>query len=150
MEEAVVGNGNVEKAKVYAYRYMKITVSIAVLMFFVLIGTAPLVISVYDVSDKVAHMAYINCMIFAVILLFQTHNYTGIVGILRSGGDNKFCLIINAISVWCVAIPLSFAVAYLTDLPIYFILVATGFEDFSKVFLVRRRVKTGKWANTLV
>lgn len=145
-----LGNGEREKAKLYAGRYMKLTVCIAVIMVGVLLATAPFVISIYDVSETVAHMAYINCMIFAFILVFQTYNYTGIVGVLRSGGDNTFCLLLDVGAVWCCAIPLSFGIAYFTDLPIYAIVFAAGFEEFSKLFFVRRRIKSGKWVNVLV
>ncbi len=145
-----LGNNEVDKAKLYADRYMKLTVAIAFGMIFLLLGTAPLVLSVYDVSEEVINMAYINCLIYSLVLIFQTHNYTGIVGVLRSGGDNKFCLLIDIVGVWCFAIPLSFGVAFFTDLPIYAIVIATGMEEFSKVIFIRRRIKAGKWINVLV
>ncbi len=145
-----LGNGDTKKAMDYALRYMRLTVGIAFVMVFVLLGTAPLVIKIYDVSDTLAKMTYLNCLVFAVGLLFQTHNYTGVVGVLRSGGDNRFCLMVDAIAVWCVAIPLSFGIAYFTELPIYFIVIAAGFEEYSKVYFIRRRVKSGKWVNVLV
>ncbi len=145
-----IGNKEVEKAKVYAARYMRLTVGIAFVMVFVLLGTAPFVLSVYEVSETVINMAYINCMIFSVTLIFQTHNYTGVVGVLRSGGDNKFNLLIDVFGVWVCAVPLSFGIAFFTDLPIYAIVLATGFEEFSKVIFIRRRIKSGKWINILV
>ncbi len=145
-----LGNGDIDKARIYAKRYMRLTVTIAVLMSFVLIGASPLILSIYDVSDTVLKMAYINCIIFSMHLIFQTHNYTGVVGVLRSGGDNKFCLLIDIIGVWVFAIPLSFGIAFLTDWSIYAIVIATSFEEISKVYFVRRRIKSGKWINVLV
>ncbi len=145
-----IGYKEVEKAKIYAARYMRLTVGIACVMIFVLLGTAPLVLSVYAVSENVLKMAYINCILFSVQLIFQTHNYTGVVGVLRSGGDNRFCLLIDIFGVWLCAVPLSFGIAFFTDLPIYAIVIATSFEEFSKVIFIRRRIKSGKWVNVLV
>ncbi len=145
-----LGNGLKEKADLYARRYLKLSVAIAFVMAFVFLGLAPLVLSVYDVSDEVYKMAYTNCMVYATIIVFQTYNYTGIVGILRSGGDNNFNLAVDAFCVWCVAVPIAFSIGIFTDLPVIFILIGTGCEEYIKIFVVRNRVRSGKWLNTLV
>ncbi len=145
-----LGNGLKDKADLYAKRYLKLSVAIAFVMALVFLGLSPMVLSVYKVSDEVLEMAYLNCMIYATIIVFQTYNYTGIVGILRSGGDNNFNLAVDAFCVWCVAVPLAFSIGIFTDLPVQYILIGTGFEEYAKVLIVRKRVKSGKWLNTLV
>ena len=37
------------------------------------------------------------------------------VGIIRGGGDSKFILILDIISIWGIVLPLSFAAAFLWD-----------------------------------
>ncbi len=145
-----LGNGAKDKAALYAKRYLKLAVSIAFLMAFVFLGSAPLILSVYDVSDEVLKMAYTNCMVYATIIVFQTFNYTGIVGILRSGGDNNFNLFVDAFCVWGVAVPIAFMIGIFTELPVQFILIGTGCEEYVKVLIVSKRIKSGKWLNTLV
>ncbi len=145
-----LGNGFKDKAEIYAKRYLKLSVGIAFVMAFVFLGLSPLILSIYAVSDAVYQMAYLNCIIYATIIVFQTYNYTGIVGILRSGGDNNFTLAVDALCVWCVAVPVAFLIGTFTDLPVQYILIGTGCEEYVKILIVRNRVKSGKWVNTLV
>ncbi len=145
-----LGNGFKDKAELYAKRYLKLSVGIAFVMAFVFLGFAPIVLSIYDVSDTVYNMAYLNCIIYATIIVFQTYNYTGIIGILRSGGDNNFTLALDAFCVWGVAVPVAFMIGIFTELPVQYILIGTGCEEYVKILIVRNRVKSGKWVNTLV
>ncbi len=145
-----LGNGLKDLADVYAKRYLRLSAAIAFVMAFVFLGLAPFVLSVYDVTDAVYKMAYTNCIVYATIIVFQTYNYTGIVGILRSGGDNNFTLAVDALCVWLVGVPIAFSIGIFTDLPVLFILIGTGCEEYSKIVIVRNRVKSGKWLNTLV
>ncbi len=145
-----LGTGDVVKVRTYAERYTKLAVGIAGVMAVVMVASAPLVIGVYDVSEEVARMAMTNCYILATVFMFQTYNYTGIVGILRAGGDNGFCLALDAFAVWCVAIPLVFGIAYFTELPLQYVVFASGCEEYSKVYFLNRRLKSGQWANVLV
>lgn len=145
-----LGNGLKEEATLYAKRYLKLSAAIAFVMAGVFLGLAPFVLSIYDVTDAVYQMAYTNCIIYATIIVFQTYNYTGIVGILRSGGDNNFTLAVDAVCVWFVGVPLAFSIGIFTGLPVLFILIGTGCEEYVKIIIVRNRVRSGKWLNTLV
>jgi Na+-driven multidrug efflux pump len=76
--------------------------------------------------------------------------YLIIVGILRSGGDTKFCMIIDMIFVWLIGVPLAFITVLVFKWPIYLVLAAVFSEEALKLFVVYKRVKTRKWLNSLV
>ena len=52
--------------------------------------------------------------------------------------------------VWFVAVPLAFAAALLWHLPIYLAVLLTKAEEITKWFILMKRFRSEKWANTVI
>lgn len=81
---------------------------------------------------------------------FRSINVTVIVGILRSGGDTKFCLGLDLFCQWAVGIVLTYLAAFVWKLPLYMVFLAINSEEFVKVFLCVWRFASKKWIRNLV
>ncbi len=115
-----------------------------------LIVTSPFIINIFNVSDEVKGMARTLMYIVAFGIIIKTYNFTAIVGILRSGGDTMFCLIVDAITVWIVGVPLAFLGGYVLRLPIHWVFLMVYGEEIVKFFLSFRRVNSNVWAKNVV
>ncbi len=138
-----------EKAVDYSKKFIITGLTFASFMSISFVILTPLIVKIFkaepSVADDVLKIAYIQ----AVVNLAKTYNFIGVIGILRSGGDTKFTLILDFIFVWCVGVPLAY-VAAKTGLPVYIVVLGAGMEEVLKVPVLYLRVKHNKWANTLV
>ncbi len=77
-------------------------------------------------------------------------SYLFICGILRAGGDTKFCMIVDIISIWFIGVPLSFISVLLFKLPIHYVLAIVFSEELIKAIVVIKRYRSKKWLNNLI
>jgi putative MATE family efflux protein len=95
---------------------------------------------------SVAHDIFILITFGTCIKVF---NMTASMGILRAGGDNKHCLLIDFSGMWIIGIPLTFAAAFYFALPIYWVVLITYSEEIVKSVLFFYRVKARYWQRNL-
>jgi Na+-driven multidrug efflux pump len=145
-----LGSGDSGLAKKYAKRCLILASIVSITMGVCLILFAPLILTNYNVSAAIKADAFKIMCIIGFIMMFKTFNYTAIVGILRNGGDTKFCLFLDAASVWLIGVPAAFLGTYVFQLPIYMIVAMVNCEELFKFFLSAWRVATNKWAKCVV
>jgi len=115
---------------------------ILVLVRHPLAGLFPLTETAYGYLDKMM-------MISGYYIVGQAMNTLLIAGIFRAGGNTKFGLICDTITMWCVSVPLGFFSAFVLKLPpmtVYFILCL---DEFWKIPVVYHYYKSGKWINNI-
>ncbi|MFT5811412.1 MAG: putative MATE family efflux protein [Rubritalea sp.] len=79
----------------------------------------------------------------------KVFNMTASMGILRAGGDNKHCLLIDFSGMWIIGIPLTFAAAFYFALPLYWVVLITYSEEIVKSVLFVSRLKAKYWLRNL-
>jgi putative MATE family efflux protein len=145
-----LGRNKIELAYNYAFRFIKITFGFSVIMSVLLYFLRNPIINFYDFKESTNYMLSMSLVVAAIYLTPKMSTYLIIVGILRSGGDTKFCMIIDMIFVWLIGVPLAFITVLVFKWPIYLVLAAVFSEEALKLFVVYKRVKTRKWLNSLV
>ncbi|MDQ8186792.1 MATE family efflux transporter [Pelagicoccus sp. SDUM812002] len=86
----------------------------------------------------------------ALVSGFRSVNITVIVGLLRSGGDTRFCLGLDLFCQWAVGILLTYLTAFVWHMPLYIVFLAINSEEFVKLFLCVYRFSSKKWIRNLV
>ena len=71
-------------------------------------------------------------------------------GVIQSGGDTKFILILDIIGPWCIGVPLAFLGAIVLHLPIYTVYILISMEEVVRLILGLIKVLKGNWAKNLV
>ena len=145
-----LGAGELDEAKELARKCLVILLIVAILTSSGLILVIPLILGIYNVPQQTIDYAHILLCITAVSAIVKTYNYTTIVGILRSGGDTKYCLMLDMVSVWLVGVPAVFLSVYVFKWPIYISFSLVMLEEVYKIILSTRRVIGCKWVKCLV
>ncbi|MBN2618119.1 MAG: MATE family efflux transporter [Spirochaetales bacterium] len=96
---------------------------------------------------EMARIVYLFVMLKA---LFMSYNIIVVVGVLRSGGDTRYVLFIDMLCQWAVGIPLCFIAAFFLKLPLHWVAMLAASEEFVKIFLSTKRLKSKKWIRTLI
>ncbi|HMW47863.1 MAG TPA: MATE family efflux transporter, partial [Cellvibrionaceae bacterium] len=87
--------------------------------------------------------------LFCLLVWIKVLNMVRIIGVLRAGGDNQFCLITDTIVMWGIGLPV-FAVCVFIWPQSFFILYCLMFlEDALKFVPVWRRIYRRRWLTNL-
>jgi putative MATE family efflux protein len=88
-----------------------------------------------------------------ILIIFGTCikviNMTISMGVLRAGGDNKYCLLIDFVGMWVVSIPLTFIAAFYFQWPLFWVVVTAYSEEICKVIMFTLRMKQKVWLKNL-
>ena len=87
--------------------------------------------------------------LLAVKLFFVNVNLTLILGVLRAGGDSKFCMNMDAICQWGWAIPMVTFGALWLALPLPYVFFLMVSEEIVKLGPTLYRVYSNQWMNNL-
>lgn len=140
-----IGEQKIELAKAYARRFMVLSLIFGVLGGGVILISIPLVTANLALSAQAMYYLKIMFCIMAAYGVGQALNTTIIVGILRSGGDTRFGLILDICSMWGGSIVLGVLAAFVfkTAVPVVYLCLMS--DEFIKFPFAFKRFKTYKW-----
>lgn len=144
-----LGAGELKTAERYAKNAQTVQFLLSAVMMVLCIALRWKFIGLYSVSDKVAYDVSACLIAFSLFMPFKMYNYVNIVGVLRSGGDTKFCLFLDCAGVWCIGIPLAFLGGLFFRLPIYVVYTLVMTEEIFKFVLGYLRYRKKKWIRNL-
>jgi Na+-driven multidrug efflux pump len=145
-----IGREKLDKAYDYSRRFIIITFTVALIMSTLYFLSRNLIVAFYDFNPETSAVLVKTIIVSAVFLTPKMLTYLIIVGVLRSGGDTKFCLILEFICVWAIGVPLSFFAVLVLDLPIHLVLALVFSEELVRLVIVLKRFKSKKWINNLI
>lgn len=109
-----IGEGKpLEKIKEYSKSLQVIFVVIGLLMSIILFFIRIPIVSMYNISAEAKDFANGFLLVLCVTCIGTAYQMPTNTGIIRGGGDSKFILIVDIISIWGIVLPLSFAAAFL-------------------------------------
>lgn len=140
-----IGEGKLEEVRRNASRLCRVTFLCGIITGLVVIALRPLVFLCFTLTDRAYGYLDIMMWISGYYVIGQAMNTVLIAGIFRAGGDSKFGLICDTITMWAVSVPLGFLSAFVFKLPpmvVYFILCL---DEFWKIPVVYKHYKGYKW-----
>lgn len=134
----------------HLYRLFNRTVVVLVIAFAgVLWLLRSWILSAFSGLDEATTVLLMQTLaIFCVGVWVKVLNMLRILGILRAGGDTRFCLITDTIVMWGVGVPL-YLFAVWMGAPFLVLYALMYLEDFLKWTPVRRRIAKGVWLRNL-
>lgn len=133
-------------ARGFAFSAPMVTLCLGVVM----LSLQSLVFMPYaDLNQQTLSVAQDIFILITFGTCIKVFNMTISMGILRAGGDNKHCMLIDISGMWIVGIPLTFAAAFYFDFPVYWVVLVTYSEDIIKAVLFVYRMKAKHWLRNL-
>lgn len=145
-----IGQKKETEAYLYAKRFIIVNPIIGILVGILIYTGAPLILNAYNVSPNVHEYSKQILHVIGIFLWVKVFNYTNVVGILRSGGDTKFCLFLDMGGMWIVGVPLVTLSGLCWHLPIGEVYIFVLMEEVSKLIVGLPRIPSKKWINNLV
>jgi len=108
-----------------------------------------LFVNLYALSAEAAVYARTFMLIFAAIWPFSGMEMTGMVAVLRAGGDGKMGLICDIFSMWMITIPLAAACAFYFGASPYLVVAIIKVNIAIEALVAVFRIFSGKWIRNL-
>lgn len=147
----ILGAGEIDRAKNYSWRLLRIIFLSGVLLapvFFLLKDV--MLLPFPNLSDQTIEYARQALMMISMVIWARGINFTNMNGILRSGGDTLGAAAIDIGMLWLYGVPLALLVSYVLHLPFWVLFAVVCSEEVVKVFISVARVRKYKWAKRLV
>lgn len=90
-------------------------------------------LSMYRLSAQATLYADHFMMIMSVVMVGMAYQMPVGVGLIQGGGDTKFSMYLNLISVWGIVMPLSFLTAFYWKLPVEIVVIAVQSDRYLSV-----------------
>ena len=145
----VMGENDMERAKEYASKLLKLTVITGAIGGVLVLIATPFVLHFASLTETAMHYLKYMLLINTYYIMGAAVNTTLIAGVFRAGGDTRFGLICDTIDMWCYAVPLGFIAAFVFKLPVLVVYFLLCTDEFVKWPWVIRRYLSGKWLQNI-
>lgn len=89
-------------------------------------------------------------IVLCLSIVLRSFPMTSIGGVLRAGGDVKFCLGLDIVAQWCIGIPLVVFATFVLKVEPQWIYLLFLTEEFVKWFVAFQRIMSKKWMKNLI
>ncbi len=140
-----IGEGNIELAKKRGKFLEIFAIIMGVVAGGIILLCRDVMVDFYNVEEATKILAKQMLIGTSIVIFFLSNSATAIIGILRGGGDAKFSLIIEIISLWCVAVPLGYLAGLVFKMPIIVVYLLFKSDELIKSVLCWIRLAGDKW-----
>lgn len=103
----------------------------------------------YDVEAGTKDIALQLMDALSLIVIFRSTNSILTKGVLRGGGDTRFLVAADTLTMWCFAIPLGALAGLVLHLPAFWVILLLHIDQIIKAVWCVFRLKSGKWVKTI-
>lgn len=144
-----LGGGNNDKAYAESKSFVKITVFAAIVIGVLVSVFAGYYVKLFNVSEATRGVTVYILYAYSLVFCAKVINMVLGGGVLRSGGQTKYIMIIDMIGTWLIGVPLGYVTAYVLKLPIYYVYFILSMEEYVRVFLEVYVFRSKRWMKNI-
>ena len=145
-----LGRGQKERSFANGRMALKITLALSLLMGALLLASSGIIVRIYGFDTYTSTMLSRVLLVRALYTPSRMLVYVLIIGLLRAGGDTRFCMFVEAGSVCLIGVPLAFLGAMVLHLQLPVVLALLFSCDLVSLVLCLRRFRSKLWIKTLI
>ncbi|RZT02721.1 MATE family efflux transporter [Cuneatibacter caecimuris] len=128
-----LGMGDLNRAKQYGGLLWKMAIIGGVASGLLLLALSPLILNVTVLSSQATEYLKWMLLFCACYMVAKAINMTTIAGIFPAGGDSKFGLVCDVITMWIFAVPVGFLAAFYWNLPVVVVFLIINLDEVVKL-----------------
>ena len=144
-----LGRGNLELGKKYGKWLCHAAILCGILAGTVFLFVTPIVLHFSSLSDTAN--GYLKWMLYLCVyyMIGRAVSSTTIAGIFCAGGDSRFGLKCDAVTMWCVIVPLGFLAAFVWDIPVIGVYFIINLDELIKMPAIFIHYRKYNWVKNL-
>lgn len=144
-----VGEGDMDKVRQYSRTMQVMFVCIGIASGLLLFVIRTPILSLYKLEPETRQMADQFLRILCIVLVTMSYQMPTNTGIIRGGGDSRFIMKLDLISIWGIVIPLSFLMAFVVKASPLVVICCLNADQVFKCVPAFIKVNYGHWAKKL-
>lgn len=145
-----LGQGRTHDVELDSKRILNIVMCMNVIVTLSLILLRGTIASFYGFDPVTSEILKETLLVWALFMTPKMLEYLLICGILRAGGDTRFCMIVDITGNWVFGLPLAFIGVTVLHLSLPFAVALVSSTEIVKALICYRRYRQGKWIRVLV
>ena len=115
----------------------------------VLIALSPFITKMVDLTPTARGYLQKMLLICSYYIAGKSVNCMTIGGIFAAGGDSKFGMLCDSVTLWCITVPLGCICAFILKLPVMVVYFVLNLDEIIKLPVVYKHYKKYKWIKNL-
>lgn len=140
-----VGNGEVEKAVEEGRTMIVLSFLLGLVTGGIILLIGPAIINAYSIPAQTRDIAMQLLAAISLMVVFQSLQSVLTKGILRGGGDTRYCMIVDAGFLWLVSIPFGWIGGVMIGTSTFITYILLKLDWIIKVVLCLRRFHSRVW-----
>ena len=145
-----LGERRPEEAYSLSIVILRITAVMGVLMGGLMILLGDTMTGLFNFTEEGHRDAFLILVVYGVIMTANVLNGVIVVGILRSGGDTRFAMLMDTGTIWLIGVPMAFFATMVMHWPVFIAVLMTSAEHVVKLMIGLKRVVSKKWLNNVI
>lgn len=138
-----------EEAKQAGKTLTKVSVLCGALSGMILLALSPLIIRFVELTPTAREYLQGMFVVCSYYFIGKSVNSMTIGGIFPAGGDSRFGLLCDAVTLWCITIPIGCLCAFIWKLPVLTVYFVLNLDEIIKLPAVYRHFKKYRWLKNL-
>ena len=144
-----IGQGDMKRVRDYAKTFQVIFLCMGICCGILLFALTEPVLSLYSFSDESRQLARSFLHILCIVMVGMSYQMPVIAGIIKGGGDTKYVMKLDLISIWGIVIPLSFIMAFVVKASPIAVVWCLNLDQLFKCVPAFIKVNYGHWVKKL-
>ena len=144
-----LGADRLQEAKEAGGTLTRTAIIAGVVSGLVLIALSPFITKMVDLTPTARGYLQKMLLICSYYIAEKSVNCMTIGGIFAAGGDSKFGMLCDSVTLWCITVPLGCICAFILKLPVMVVYFVLNLDEIIKLPVVYKHYKKYKWIKNL-
>ena len=144
-----LGADRLQEAKEAGGTLTKTAIIAGIVSGLVLIALSPFITKMVDLTPTARGYLQKMLLISSYYIAGKSVNCMTIGGIFAAGGDSKFGMLCDSVTLWCITVPLGCICAFILKLPVMVVYFVLNLDEIIKLPVVYKHYKKYKWIKNL-
>ena len=144
-----LGADRLQEAKEVGETLTKTAIIAGIVSGLVLIALSPFITKMVDLTPTARGYLQKMLLISSYYIAGKSVNCMTIGGIFAAGGDSKFGMLCDSVTLWCIIVPLGCICALILKLPVMVVYFVLNLDEIIKLPVVYKHYKKYKWIKNL-
>lgn len=144
-----LGADRLQEAKEVGETLTKTAIIAGIVSGLVLIALSPFITKMVDLTPTARGYLQKMLLISSYYIAGKSVNCMTIGGIFAAGGDSKFGMLCDSVTLWCIIVSLGCICAFILKLPVMIVYFVLNLDEIIKLPVVYKHYKKYKWIKNL-
>ena len=144
-----LGADRLQEAKEVGETLTKTAIIAGIVSGLVLIALSPFITKMVDLTPTARGYLQKMLLISSFYIAGKSVNCMTIGGIFAAGGDSKFGMLCDSVTLWCIIVPLGCICAFILKLPVMIVYFVLNLDEIIKLPVVYKHYNKYKWIKNL-